>query len=94
MRRPEPDSGILMNRIDRITEMEAAFDRVTTALLSGLPLSPEADDDIEKLKKYYSSDWLEDFQADERGELPDDLKRGVLSEDGLFDLLSEVDRRK
>lgn len=32
------------------------------------------------------------FEADERGEIPADLERGVLSEDGLYDLLGEVDR--
>ena len=30
---------------------------------------------------------LEDYEADERGEFPPDLKRGVLSQDALFDLL-------
>ena len=31
----------------------------------------------------------EDYEADERGELPPDLKRGVLSQDALYDLLEE-----
>ena len=36
------------------------------------------------LKEYYESGlWLSDYEADERGELPADLKRGVLSQDGL-----------
>jgi hypothetical protein len=40
------------------------------------------------LESYYTSgDWLADFEADEAGLLPKDLKRGVLSEDGLHDLL-------
>lgn len=40
------------------------------------------------LEAYYTSGlWLEDYQADEAGELPRELKRGVLSQDGLFDLL-------
>jgi hypothetical protein len=43
------------------------------------------------LKEYYEGgQWLEDFRADERGELPPDMKRGVLSEDGLWNLLSEI----
>ena len=48
--------------------------------------------DIEKLQDYYENEWREDFEADERGELPKDLKRGVLSEDALFDLLEETER--
>ena len=31
----------------------------------------------------------EDFAADEAGNLPPDLKRGVLSEDGIWNLLSD-----
>ena len=29
----------------------------------------------------------EDFAADESGEIPADIKRGVLSEDGIYNLL-------
>ena len=32
---------------------------------------------------------MKDYEADEAGKLPADLKRGVLSEDALFDLLEE-----
>lgn len=40
------------------------------------------------LESYYTSgDWMTDFEADEAGLLPKDMKRGVLSEDGLNDLL-------
>ena len=40
------------------------------------------------LEAYYTSgEWREDYEADERGELPPDLKRGVLSQDALYDLL-------
>lgn len=43
---------------------------------------------VNELEEYYASDgWKEDFAADERGELPKTLKRGVLSEDGLYNLL-------
>jgi hypothetical protein len=34
--------------------------------------------------------FLKDFEADERGELPKDMPRGVLSEDALYDLLEEI----
>ena len=40
------------------------------------------------LAKYYTSDeWKQDFADDEASRLPKDLKRGVLSEDGLWNLL-------
>ena len=41
------------------------------------------------LASYYSSrGWKEDFAADEAGLFPKSLKRGILSEDGLWNLLS------
>ena len=43
-----------------------------------------------RLEDYYgSSKWIEDYEADERGELPPDLKRGVLAQDALYDLLED-----
>lgn len=45
---------------------------------------------IAELEAYYASDeWKQDFAADETGLLPKNLKRGVLSEDGIFNLLEE-----
>lgn len=45
-------------------------------------------DDIKKLADYYGSkQWRKDFEADEQGLYPEDLKRGVLSEDGIYNLL-------
>ncbi len=47
-------------------------------------------DQLKALSEYYSSDtWIRDFAADEAGLLPKDLKRGVLSEDGIYALLEE-----
>ena len=37
-----------------------------------------------------SGRWLRDYTADEEGRLPKWLKRGVLSQDGLYDLLCNV----
>jgi len=34
--------------------------------------------------------WREDFEADEAGKLPKDLKRGVLSEDAVYNLLTDL----
>ncbi|SCX94353.1 Acetyltransferase (GNAT) domain-containing protein [Lachnospiraceae bacterium XBB2008] len=45
---------------------------------------------ISELEAYYASDvWKQDFADDEAGLLPADLKRGVLSEDGIYNLLEE-----
>jgi hypothetical protein len=85
-----------MTRIERITHMEALFDkseevikRLETALEDFAALQP----DIAELEAYYTSpQWRKDFEADEAGKLPKDLKRGVLSEDGLWNLLSDYKR--
>lgn len=69
-----------MERIERIMRMEAVYDRLHFAF------DPAS---IEELRTYYESGlWLSDYEADERGELPPDLKRGVLSQDGIWDLLA------
>ena len=46
---------------------------------------------ITELENYQESgQWLLDYECDERGELPSDLKRGILSEDMLYNLLCNV----
>ena len=43
---------------------------------------------ISELESYYTSEeWKRDFEADEARLLPEKLPRGVLSEDGLYELL-------
>lgn len=45
-------------------------------------------DQVRSLETYYDSPvWKEDFAADEAGLFPQDLKRGVLSEDGIYNVL-------
>ncbi len=81
-------------RIRRIEEMEARMDRVLAAA-QALERAREtweaARPALESLRAYYESPlWREDFEADEAGKLPAGLKRGVLSEDGLWDLLERA----
>ena len=46
-------------------------------------------DDIDALDSYYGSEeWRKDFADDEAGLLPEGLRRGVLSEDGIWNLLT------
>lgn len=73
--------------------MEACFDM--------LRLAWEADPGVREdpvfraclciLQEYYlGGQWLRDYEADEQGFLPRELKRGVLSQDGVYDFLSEM----
>ena len=87
-----------MTNIERITEMEQRFDRVDEALRAleiAVDTITKLEDDILKLDAYYSGDeWKADFRSDELGLLPQDLKRGVLSEDAIWNLLGRVDAVK
>ena len=44
--------------------------------------------EIRKLEAYYTSQqWKDDYAVDEAGTFPDKLKRGVLSQDGIWNML-------
>jgi hypothetical protein len=87
---------LIMTRIERITHMEGLLDKSTEviarleqALEDFAALQP----DIAELEAYYTSpQWRKDFEADEAGKLPKDLKRGVLSEDGVWNVLEDYRR--
>ena len=82
-----------MNRIQRITEMESYLDASQEAVRKLSEALSEYEDVQTRLKKlgdyYESTQWMKDYEADEAGKLPKDLKRGVLSEDAVYDLLTE-----
>lgn len=43
---------------------------------------------IQELEAYYTSkQWKDDFAMDEEGKFPKRLKKGVLSEDGIYNML-------
>lgn len=76
--------------VERIERMERLFDDVS-ACLRNAPENialPSVQRAIEALSEYLSSgDWLHDYTLDEQRKLPDGLKRGMLSQDGLYDML-------
>ena len=84
-----------MPNIDRITRMEKALDAASAAIKQlGEAANAYADAhaQLQELTAYYSSeDWFSDLSDDEMGLLPRDLKRGVLSQDAVYDLLCDND---
>ena len=81
-------------RMARVTEMEERMNRVTSWLNSGEAQNEAVLQDVRCLEDYYRSpQWRADFEADEAGEFPADLPRGVLSEDGIDHLLEEYGER-
>lgn len=66
----------------RIAAMEEIFDRVYSG--------GKNPDDLKRLEDYYTGDdWKFDHLLDENGLLPAGLKSGVLSEDGIYNLLED-----
>ena len=88
----------MTTQIDRIKRMEKilneskeALKNLNEAINYYMNLQPA----IKELQCYYDNGgWLKDFKDDEAGLLPKDLKRGVLSEDELYNFLEENDEIK
>jgi len=80
--------------VERVREMEALYD-LLWQVQKDEPARLESDGELkeafDKLIHYYTGGtWLRDYELDERGAFPAELKRGVLSQDGIYDLLSEM----
>ena len=96
----EKNAQHIAGQIGRISFYEDLLTQAEKAL-AGEPSSestaPEEADLAEKIRKldsYYGSpEWKEDLEADEAGFLPADLKRGVLSEDGIYNVLNLYSER-
>ena len=82
----------------RIKKMEQYLDEILAEIRSvrdsnGAPIlvrNVAVQLKLETLRAYFESGlWLHDYECDEQGELPTDLKRGVLAQDTLYNLLEE-----
>ena len=89
-----------MDQLERIATMSSylksakeacdELDAAMKALADALEKYEQELEHINQLAEYYeSSDWLHDFEDDESGLIPEDIDRGALSEDGIYDLLTD-----
>ena len=82
-----------MTQIERITEMEKRLNEaraVLDAFSEALSAYADVQEELRILASYYEGDqWRADFEDDEAGKLPEDLTRGVLTEDAVYDLLTD-----
>lgn len=81
-----------MLQLERIQQAEQTFDQasqLTSQLAAALEQAASLPQLLAELIRYYEGDWRSDYESDERGELPAGLKRGVLSQDGLYNLLTD-----
>jgi hypothetical protein len=87
-------SMMIMEQAERIRQMEQRLERSAAAVMAlsaALDRYEEVKEDISALEAYYGSEtWKQDFADDEAGLLPPSLKRGVLSEDGIWNLLTDA----
>ena len=84
---------MLQEAVDRIRRMERCFDALLLAE-SEDPAAIREDaslrEQLQILLQYYEGGhWLRDYELDEQGLLPPDLKRGVLSQDAVHDYLDQ-----
>lgn len=83
----------MMKQIERIQYMEEILDEAEKTirdLLTALENYNKIKDKIKELEAYYDSPlWMKDYADDEEGKIPRDLKRGVLSEDAVYNLLAD-----
>lgn len=81
-------------QIERIKQMELRMEHAAKAVMElsvALDNYEAAQEDLTALSGYYDGEaWKQDYADDEAGRLPADLKRGVLSEDGIWNLLSDA----
>ncbi len=81
----------LDEQIERIGQMERRLERVHDVLGrldAVLDEYESVQDDLQALDQYLGSpEWRADCCVDEAGRLPSDMPRGVLSEDGIWNVL-------
>ena len=82
-----------MDNFENIIRMEKILEDAQKAVdFKDFEKLKSMSDEINELINYYESDsWLSDFEADEAGLIPKDLKRGVLSEDEIYNLILDLE---
>lgn len=81
----------LAERILRVQHMEEIFNSISKAINQPVTEAhrQKLRDALRKLEAYYTGgDWLSDYDADHAGLFPTSLRRGVLSQDAIYDLLA------
>ena len=79
-------------RINRMSERFNQLAAVTKVLSEKAEKLQDLAPTVDEFKNYIGSgQWLKDYEADERGEIGPEVDRSVLSEDGLYNLMSDLD---
>jgi hypothetical protein len=85
---------MIQEATERIRLMEQYFQllqKVEKENPAALREDPSVNTMLQTLTGYYESgQWLRDYELDEKGLLPRDLKRGVLSQDAVYHFLERI----
>ena len=89
---------MIQEAVERIRQMELYFEMLQK-IESKNPQALREEDSIKEslqtLTQYYESgQWLHDYELDEKGLLPQNLKRGVLAQDAVYDFLDRIKNLK
>ena len=88
------ERSTIQEAADRIRQMELYFDRLQETAEKNPDALREDTSTIailQILTQYYESgQWLQDYELDEKGLLPQGLKRGVLAQDTVYDFLERI----
>ena len=86
----EKDLKAIVERVERMERLYDEWRAVVASTERMLDMYSSVRERAGELLEYYDGGlWQKDFESDEAGVLPADLKRGVLSEDGVWNLLTD-----
>ena len=88
------EESMIEKAIERISKMEQYFDILQEMANTNMDAF-KSDESVKEmfriLMQYYDGgQWLQDYELDEKGLIPQNLKRGVLSEDAVYDFLEQI----
>ena len=86
----EKDLKAIVERGERMERLYDEWRAVVASTGDVLDMYSSVRERAGELLEYYDGGlWQKDFESDEAGLLPASLKRGVLSEDGVWNLLTD-----
>ena len=86
------EQAVIQEATDRILQMEQHLDALQKADPAAIREDTSLRERLRILMEYYENgQWLQDYELDEKGLLPLSLKRGVLSQDAVYDFLSRLE---
>lgn len=86
--------SMIREAVDRIRGMEQIFDTLRETLgenPASIRENPALGEMLRSLVQYYEDgQWRKDYELDETGRLPQNLKRGILAQDAVYDFLDQL----